>query len=175
MGWTFTFLASRKSIIEECTKDWGNTNEDGTSFESKCLRHCTRGNVLWAVWEQRTIGPDGVKEDRFISCHLLQNGGEDGWGYKPMEECMGPYYYTCPLAYLEMVPVACEEWREGVRAYHAKRSRKIEKGASYRMRGVKPPYDGATVTVTSLRPLRGTVNGYSYRIQRKWLGEEVTV
>ena len=36
-----------------------------------------------------------------------------------MEESMHPYYYSCPLSYLELVPIdqygGNAEWREGVR------------------------------------------------------------
>ena len=40
-----------------------------------------------------------------------------------MDESVHPFFYSCPLGYLEMVPIETSggnpEWRVGVRAYHA--------------------------------------------------------
>jgi hypothetical protein len=46
------------------------------------------------------------------------------WYHKPMEESMGPYYYSCPLSYLDLAPVASWHWRDGVIQYHARRGSK---------------------------------------------------
>ena len=41
---------------------------------------------------------------------------------------MHPYFYSCPLSYLEMVPIehfgGNEEWRVGVRSYHQRSKEK---------------------------------------------------
>lgn len=110
MGWLFTYGASRKDVIADCIAD----NE-----RSRTLRHCTRGNVLWILRE--TTPPATEKATRFILCVLLQRGTE-GWGFKDMDESMGPCYYTCPLVYLEEAtePVNkyAAEWRDAVREHH---------------------------------------------------------
>jgi len=64
--------------------------------------------------------------ERWIGCDLLDySKADEGWGYKDMEEGMHPYFYSCPLKYLALVPaVASEEWREGVRQYHARQNEK---------------------------------------------------
>jgi hypothetical protein len=51
---------------------------------------------------------------------LLRFENGYGWGYKDMAEEMHPFFYSCPLGYLALVPVACAEWREGVKTYHVK-------------------------------------------------------
>jgi hypothetical protein len=61
-----------------------------------------------------------VSPRRYIGCHLLESSGGE-WGYKSLDESVHPYYYSCPLRYLDMAPVRSSEWREGVRAYHAGR------------------------------------------------------
>jgi hypothetical protein len=33
-----------------------------------------------------------------------------------------PYYYSCPLRYLDMAPVQSFEWRERVHRFHAGRA-----------------------------------------------------
>ncbi len=51
-----------------------------------------------------------------------------GWGYKELEESMHPYFYSCPLGYLNLVPIeqygGNAQWRSLVKQYHA---RSIEK------------------------------------------------
>jgi hypothetical protein len=100
----------------------------------------------------------------------MKNGGFDyGWGYKSMDESMGPAYYTCPLSYLDMVPMPdspyAREWREKVREYHAKQRRKFKVGQVVKLVGSTIPQ----VTITSARPLEGRYNGRTYRIPRKMI------
>lgn len=56
----------------------------------------------------------------------------EGNAYKDISESMGPAYYDCPLALLDLVPEAegeyAKEWRESVRAHHAKKNDKFEIG-----------------------------------------------
>lgn len=111
MGWFFTIGASRAQIIDELTRE-----DAAESF--KVIRKSASGNVLWTV-EQRHI--DG---HRWIGCYLLTKAA-DGWGYKPMDESMGPFYWTCPWKYLQMVPATNMSWRLGVIKYWDKRKRKL--------------------------------------------------
>ena len=82
--------------------------------------------MLWSVVEL-TAKVEGVHRDlapgqslRYIRCDLLERSGNQ-WGYKPLEESMHPYYYSCPLSYLDLAPEQSADWRAGVRAYHARR------------------------------------------------------
>ena len=103
MGWLFQPGSTRRELIKERTHGWERASNE-MLVKSSCLAHCFRGGrfsgVLWSVWE-RTF--------------------TKGWGYKDMEESMHPYFYSCPLGYLEMVPIeqfgGNEEWRVGVRSY----------------------------------------------------------
>jgi len=140
MGWLFTVGSTRRELIAERTHDWQRASTE-TLVESKCLAHCFRGGrfsgVLWSVWD-RTFTKDGHEVEhtqRWIQCDLLRYSKlNDGWGYQDMEESMHPYFYSCPLGYLEMVPIeqfgGNEEWRDGVRSYHQrlkeKRARRIK-------------------------------------------------
>jgi len=134
MGWLFTHGSTRQGLIRERTQNWDRTTEDGMVVKSTCLAHCFRGGrfsgVLWAVWE-RTFSKDGQDvqpTERWITCDLLRYQMGYGWGYKEMDESMGPFYYSCPLGYLDMVPIdqygGNEQWREGVKAHHARRREK---------------------------------------------------
>jgi len=118
MGWLFLYDATRKDVIADCIRGW-----TAPACSSRSIAHCTRGNVLWVVWEQYVQVTGHF--NRVILCILLQNSA-DGWGYKDLDEGCHPYYYTCPLKYLNMgTRVLCKEWREGVREYHANRKARI--------------------------------------------------
>ena len=127
MGWLFKAGYSRSDIIADNTKGWERTKDDGTVIKSECLAHCYRGGVfsgvLWSVWEHTFVknGTQASPAQRFILCDLLRYvDGE--WGCKDMDESMYPYYYSCPLKYLDMVPIerfgGHLEWRDLVRKHH---------------------------------------------------------
>lgn len=123
MGWTFTEHSKRADLVAEVTKTWTDVKD----CVHETVAHCWRGNgfsgTLWIV-KSRT-DPDG-KEEKFILCYLMRYQNDrwgGGWGYKGMAESSHPYYYSCPLGYLKLAPVVCQEWRDKVRAYHAKRSK----------------------------------------------------
>ncbi len=114
MGWTFTQGYSKKDLIAELL---------GENSFSKVLRHACYGNELWSV---REITKDcGLKiGDRIIVLDLLACH-KGNWGSKPMDESMGPYFYKCPVKYLDMVPeVRNAEWRKKVLEYQAKERKK---------------------------------------------------
>lgn len=110
MGWLFGW-DDRKSLIDHLVR--------GNGVHTHA--HCLRGNNLWAVQE--------YQGKKFIALYLLRGHGKsrDGWGYKDMDESMGPYYYNCPLGYLNMVDEPhndnAHEWREAVREWYARRER----------------------------------------------------
>jgi hypothetical protein len=127
MGWLFRPGYSRRDMIADLVKGNERSLDDGTVTKSTCLAHCYRGGVfsgvLWTVWE-RTFRCDkqlAKSTLRWINCDVLRyEQGE--WGYKDIEESMHPYFYSCPLSYLALVPLdqfgGKAEWREGVREYH---------------------------------------------------------
>jgi hypothetical protein len=127
MGWDFTKGQTREGLIRELVMPWGN----GTR-QCVCLVYCWKGNRtqegrLWSVRELQQKDETGtvVKTERMIAVDLCEFQPGYGWGYKGMDESVGPCYYDCPLAYLDMVPQAegpyAQAWREKVRAYHAQR------------------------------------------------------
>ena len=117
MGWDFIHGATRADIIAKLTRT--EVYGENSTRRRQCLAHTVSGNVLWAVWELT----DALAETttRYIGCDLLGAEAGYGWGYKAMEESMGPFYYTCPPSYLDMVPVANPVWRAKVYAYWQER------------------------------------------------------
>ena len=120
MGWDYTQGATRGDIVKELT----------TSTERcKTIAFQVCGAVLWTVQEARRLNHDWQpygEPVRFIGCYLLEGSIKRtagcSAGYKAMEEEMGPYYYTCPLHFLDLVPEPdsdiAREWRRKVREWH---------------------------------------------------------
>lgn len=126
MGWLYAW-DTRKQLIEHLV--------DGNGV--KTLKHCFKGNNMWAVQEYTRPTGEVV---RFICLYLLRgsNNSRDGWGYKDISEGAGPVELSCPVSYLDMVPDPggyATEWRQRVRAYAAKSSRTLEKGQKFTLYG----------------------------------------
>ena len=151
MGWLFTQGQTRSELIEKLVR-----LEENESGRWQTHRHCTRGNVLWTVAEVTSKATR--KTERYIGCILLRSDKGYGWGYKDMTESVGPCYYTCPLSYLEDVPVANQAWRDAVKHYH----RKYAIGDRLKLSDCRIPH----IDVISNRPFIGLFNGQRYRIPR---------
>ena len=122
MGWTFgNFWRTKQDVVEHCI-DWG------TRFAT--LNHSVRGNRLWVLLQ---YNEGERKGDVFVALYLLSNSGGE-WGYKDLDDTVGPYYYDCPLSYLtktiesgRALSESTKSWHENVRKYHAEqRSKKKE-------------------------------------------------
>lgn len=114
MGWYYESY-SRSELITQLTEPRPH---------STCIKHCCVGNVLWTVWkpndDKRALGAEN-----WIGCDLMARAPDGMWGHKPIgEESCHPFYYSCPLSYLELAPVANETWRGIVQDYHAQQSAK---------------------------------------------------
>ncbi|MDR5804927.1 hypothetical protein [Caballeronia sp. LZ001] len=129
MGWLFGHGQTRSQLIGHLTRD-----EENNGTTRHCLRHCSSGNVLWTVWEIRRPNEAPF---RYIGCDLMAYDKScAGWGYKDLCEEMEPLYYSCPLAYLDMVPPAAPAWSDQVRAWHAARSRPLAIGDTLTFSGL---------------------------------------
>ena len=160
MGWLFTHGASKADIVRRLTAP-----EENDTRRWDTLAYCVRGNVLWSVVE--ITYKQENRRHRVIVCNLLARERGYGWGYKDMDESVHPFYYSCPLKYLDMAPIANAEWREAVKAYHRNCNRKLAIGEKVAIKGSIVPW----VVITSLRPLVGEHAGRRYRVPRRMLGE----
>jgi hypothetical protein len=163
MGWLYgweTRAALVKHLCDEPktyrTLAHKTTKEDGQS-------------ILWAVHEfPMDSAVEEYRGKRFIVCYLMNGRRDDRYqhGYKDMGESAGPYFYSCPLRYLEMAPeVACQEWRDNVKAYHARMSRKFKVGDVLKLVSGCTPQQ---IEVTSVRPFRGRGDdGIVYRVTKR--------
>lgn len=159
MGWDFTKGASMADIVAQCVKPWVSVGGDRHYV---LAQHCQRFR-LWTV--RHIIRADGTQEV-YIAVDLLRRERGYGWGHKGMTAAMHPFYYDCPLRFLDMTPPECEDWRNGVREYWrqdaARRARlaTLRVGDSVALTGARIP----AVRVVSLTPLIGEYAGRRYRI-----------
>ena len=130
MGWSFRRGATKQSVIDDRLGPWDVTTRPGdeqwtgkavgTRTQSVVLAFRCVGDSLWTVRETTVTTPDGqVMTEKWIGLDLLEPSS-DGWGWKSMDEAMGPYDWSCPPEFLDMAP--CPEgeyaakWREKIRA-----------------------------------------------------------
>lgn len=174
MGWLFG-EPSKESLIERCLR--GGAHPTGYT----AIAHSVVGNHLWAVFEREPGQPDHVEYNgrtysrpaRLLVLYLLAHSRRHGcWGYKDMDESMGPCYYDCPLKFLDMVPDPggyATEWREKVRSFHAAKNDKrqliklLRTGTRLKLiDGCRPPV--VTVLYTKPQIIGEDEHGRRYRI-----------
>ncbi len=106
MGWTYSSRwDTKEKIVNDLLADLRG-NYTIVAYRS------TRSG-LWAVIEREG------KRDIFFAL-IEKHQGE--YGYKDMAESMHPYTYDCPLEFLGMAPIACQDWRNGVIAYWGRKA-----------------------------------------------------
>jgi hypothetical protein len=174
MGWLFdTHPTSKANYVKELL-----ARNFTSSSPCALLDHSLRGNCLWVLARAGGQKP-------FILLFLLEC--RDGcWGYKDMDESMGPYYLSCPLKFLEQAPEpqGCnrnhagsgKSWRDFVREYHAglrqrRKSRPVV-GQKIRLDGERFPGYEATYTVTADLGRKGLLLNNYLRLnarQIKWV------
>ena len=84
----------------------------------------------------------------------------DSWGYKDLDESVGPVDVGCPMRFLELVPLPpggdqgyAAAWRERVRAEHAKLRRRWQVGDRVKLVGRRIGMESAPVVIiTRLKP-----------------------
>lgn len=158
MGWLFGW-DSRKSLVRHLVEGNG----------IKTLKSCSVGNNLWTVQEYTTNEGEQV---RFACLYLIKGppyGREDGhgWGYKDVDESMGPYEISFPYTWLDLLTPTdsqyANEWRARVKA----RGEKLQKatvGSKWFFR------NGGYTVVKRCSPTCWIVkddNGYQYRMSSK--------
>jgi hypothetical protein len=123
MGWLYGWHSPtevRKHLREEIERSHTVLAERATAFSTH----------YWVLAE-REHQEGGMR--RIIFLFLIRGSkrafGRGDYGYKDMDESMGPCYYDCPLDLIDMAGPPPNEyaatWREAVRAWHAKKRAKL--------------------------------------------------
>jgi hypothetical protein len=110
MGWLFSeSWPTRKDLIRHLTEGNG----------VKTLKHCTVGNNLWCLHEYENYRYPG-NTIKYVCLYKMAYHGKDlkGWGYKGIDETMGPVELSCPASYLDMCTAPegnyAYDWRQRV-------------------------------------------------------------
>ena len=71
----------------------------------------------------------------------LMKKGRGEYAIKTISESMGPYYFDCPLKWLDLAPVASQEWRDKVKELHQRKALKLEIGLTFELYGKRYKVD----------------------------------
>ena len=151
---TFYGFTTKKQIVEELKRD------------RKIVKGKYVGNKYWFVAE--TTDPETEKPMRYIGL-LLFSRSEKEWGYKPMEEMMGPYHYDCPVKFLEIAGEECpskyvwsRKWRDELVAHQERAKRVLHVGDVIKV------YDKEAVVISTPEGRDGYI--IESRKTGKWYG-----
>ena len=108
MGWLFPYhTQSKKDIISEITNN------------NNIVKHCIRGNCLWTIMD---VSEHSRTYEKIIVLYLLGTESQGNWGYKDMDESMGPLYYSCPISWFNETDVMNQDWRDRVLEIYKEKS-----------------------------------------------------
>ena len=114
MGWTYCWdMRSRQAMLTYLRRSTRLVDH------WEVLKSTAVGNNHWYLYRNKETGRVSIGLD------LMAGGGKDGWGYKDLSEDYGPGQVNCPLSYLDQASEAVGyaiEWRQKVRAFHARRA-----------------------------------------------------
>lgn len=127
------------------SREWGNKkelvtylkNHYATSPHYSLAASSLRSNNLWCLVNERVTGLN------FIVLYRLASFGKGEWGYKSIDESMGPCYYDCPKVLLTRSTYDsgyAKEWRAKCleRAGNRVRMPKLKRGMIVKLNGI--PY-----------------------------------
>jgi len=146
------------TITYRATKDQAIHDElISVASASTVLAHRAIGNRLWFLAQTRL----GEHAGRIWIGLTLIDSRRGEVAVKSMDETVGPYYFDCPLAFLDRAdpPVGpyAGPWREQVRAFHARRA---ARRAAIRQ-GLRVSYEGHTYI------LRHSLGRRGWQVQRE--------
>ena len=163
MGWVHCFDGRRKpdGTIDrkyECDRlcTWECFGADGKITSSgKVLKSAMVGSTYYAAVQNHK---GEVWAAVFLTCSRTKWDGT-AWGYKDMDETMGPNEDRCPASILALLTPTdsqwANEWRERCR-------KNIAKAAEIRKNGRKPPFVPTGVAVTQ-KGLSWIITSDAYR------------
>lgn len=174
MGWTFFHRARGEKIADTLAREFNGPS-------SGEVLACRVVNIKTAYLAYRQ--PNG---NVFAIVCLLQFRPHDrlNFGYKDMDETMGPYAYDCPPDILDMLSPTdnktANEWRDACRARLSSRAIKIEQGDVVRYNQPITLSNGRQYRdfeVACLRPwyVREPLDtwGVRFRVSRDWLQKAI--
>lgn len=172
MGWLFGW-STKEALVEHLVR------QDGGNCE--VIDHSLRGNNLWMLCRRKDSGFKFI-----VLCKLRYARGagpwDRDWGYKDIDESMGPIECDCPEKFLSQSDDTSQygtAWRESCRQWRKKRAARLKFIAGLKP-GDKFRYGDWEVTFTRRLPwaknyICGTHDGseFKWKKSRVLLPEEV--
>lgn len=121
MGWLFRPGWDLKSMIAELCEDksWENSEGEPVELETIDREYIMSTPSIGRLWTLKETRIDGDVVSRTIVLYLCQYHPSEGWGYKDVEETMGPVDKDCPVRLIDQAAEPpneyAREWREQVR------------------------------------------------------------
>ena len=163
MGWTTCYNAKNwkwekgRRVVDrkaECDNEltWENRDKETGALLNTCkvLKSSMVGRVYYAAVEvvNCATGKRSVSAAVWLTCGRSNDGTV--WGYKDMDETVGPYYYDCPASILAILSETenetANEWRRLCRERaEEKRAKRAEKLAAEKDEMKIAPPIGVTV------------------------------
>lgn len=168
MGWLFRCdpRYKRDDLIKDLRRP------DRWSAGTTLLQACTKGNHHWYLAK--------TGDTIWIGLDLMQGGGRNqGWGYKDMDETVGPYQTDCPISYINKASPTEHEyanaWRKKVCEHHATRKARPAYASSMRVELNNVVY----TLIEPYAPRRGWIvkdsHGNTYRMRARQLARSTIV
>lgn len=187
MGWTYTARSAGTSNEDWFKKQWGE------KFSAAVKATATKNGVFYAVYETDAAGEDRLVPDANgkVRCCIVclirwERNPKDGFnfGYKDMDEFMGPYEADCPAKLFNMlspikdgVETHARDWRAKCQAAISKRALAVKLVNGMVVKLPKPIkfIDGAELDTFTVRKNGRKVrfmNGYGvYRLPKRLLAD----
>ena len=178
MGYTYIDGMTRQGMVDYLTKPSSFTTTKGIFRSMRTLAKSLRGSQLWVVTEvtDRDLNAGTETVEKVINLHLLDCYAHC-CGYKSFGEAEHPYYYDCPLKYLDMAPVKCQEWRDGVRKRLADKAAKRQRHQSAQVGEIRQIVNGNIPWVKIVgivgRKVHGEYRGTVYNVAPRFMGEVI--
>lgn len=180
MGWTYTSRNYGESVQEFFAKEFKSDWNDGRT--GRVIRCAATWTTAYLAYEIKTPAKDGQPEKREVIAlvclihHVPRARDGFTFGYKDMDETMGPCESKCPKTILEMLTPTdsqwAKEWRERCWNRINKRSKiKVKEGDTLRFKnGIKfvDGYETDTLIFWKGNRFRSFHGAYGYYIVSNW-------
>jgi hypothetical protein len=119
MGWTFStyFDSNRRAVLDQ------EFQYETPTASTRVIKSAMVGSTYYAAVEN--MNKQTGERKVFALIALTRAGRDGGWGYKDMDETMGPYETRCPASILDLLSPTDNqyalEWRQRCRDYIARK------------------------------------------------------
>ena len=179
MGWLHEFNAEfhkadgsvDRRLCCDRKLNWDSKDADGNVIAThRVLKSAMVGSTYYAAVRSERKGQEPqVWAAVFLTCGRTKHDGTE-WGYKDMDETMGPYEDKCPASILALLTPTDSEY---AKAWRERCRKNIAEAAERRKNGPKPLYAPTGVEVED-RKGSWVITSAHYRFYQPYRGVKYT-